>query len=694
MRMFKFFLALLLISPISTWGDSLLNSLKSTVKEETVPSPLNLSSNWWDYYDVPKDTLEKRKLQAADVLSAITKSLPANEKVKAEALTTKFLTGLQTIIDMKAAPAPIASYVATFPEKYTFQEWLELGQMKLQNVLDLEEKELKYNLMQLSILSNSRQLDTFFAAYLTEKKEEQFVHLIKSLEIMNMKVNLAVEQLKLTRLSGEITIQKDKIKQIEKEVHYSQSHIDFKTGNIGEIDARIAHAEEELRTNEKYLPQELQTDIEQTSLKNEIEEQRLIKHSVEHLQKQMSLINLKLQKLVLQLGLKKIKIEDAKNTTQDQINLIAKEASDWKSKTELMLEQVLKNPTFLTNTAENSQENNLFEQFLKNTESILLNIQQIENRIFLSKFLLDEVHVLKKEQIRGIGGLMTSTSSQIGNFFTAHGKWFKESFFTIGNIPVTPLGLLKVALIILIASFIGQFLKSNIHKFGAKHQLMRNSSLYILSRLVYYLVLVIGFIIAGASLGFDLTAFAYIAGAITVWIGFGLQSIFMNFICGIIILLTKTLNVGDIIVLESGEVGQIVEINLRTTILATADGIEIIVPNSELVTKKFTNRTLAKNSRRINVVFRLPITVDKQLIKKVLVEAVLKEPNTLPQPQPELWVIGYGENYLKCEMAIWVNEFLSPLPNMSTNAYYFNVIDDALRASNIEIPIISLPQSN
>jgi small-conductance mechanosensitive channel len=300
------------------------------------------------------------------------------------------------------------------------------------------------------------------------------------------------------------------------------------------------------------------------------------------------------------------------------------------------------------------------------------------------------VHILKKEQIGGLRGVLTSITSQIGHFFTAHGKWFNESLFKIGNIPVTPLGLLKVVLIIFIAFLFGKFLKSYIHKFGVKHQLMRNSSLYILSRLVYYLILVIGFIIAGASLGFDLTAFAYIAGAITVWIGFGLQSIFMNFISGIIILLTKTLNVGDIIVLDSGEVGQIDEINLRTTILATADGIEVIVPNSELVTKKFINRTLAKNSRRINVAFRLPIGVDKALIKKVLVEAVLKEPNTLPQPQPELWVIGYGENFLNCEMAIWVNEYLSPLSNMSTNAYYFNVIDDVLRANNIEIPIVHL----
>jgi potassium efflux system protein len=114
-----------------------------------------------------------------------------------------------------------------------------------------------------------------------------------------------------------------------------------------------------------------------------------------------------------------------------------------------------------------------------------------------------------------------------------------------------------------------------------------------------------------------------------------------------------------------------------------------VIPNSDLVTKKFTNRTLVKNSRRINVPFRVPLGIDKVNLKKILVEAVKTAPITLPNPEPELWVMSYGDNYLNCELAVWVNEFLSPLPNMSTSAYYFNLVDDALRAHNIEIPPIT-----
>lgn len=637
--MLKLIIALLLVMPISFWGENLLNPLKQTVQDETPPNLLNLSSNWWNYYDVDPETLAKRKDATEKMFSETTQSLPEAEK---------FIAGLQTLIELKGKTTAVVGYVATFPAEYTFQEWLALGEKLLENQHDLEEKELKFNLMQLSIRSGSRQLDTYFAAYLIDKKEDPSVRLFKSLEIMNMKVNLAIEQIRLSMLKVEVETQKDKIKQIEKEVHYSHTHIDYKTGNVTEIDAKIAEIEERIKSSQDA--------------------------PVDQILDQMLVINFKIQKWIL---LKNSPIEEI-HDFKDQIDLLEKETEDWKNKTELMLQQALKNPTLLPQ----------FQQLLENTEAILLKIQQIKNEIFFSKFLLDQVNVLEKQIPTTFGGFFVIAWNGIAGFFSAHGTWFKQSLFKFGNVPITPQGILKVILIILIAYLLGKFFKKSIHKFGKKHELMANSSLYIISRLVYYIILVIGFIIAGASLGFDLTAFAFIAGAITVWIGFSLQSIFHNFISGIIILLTKTLNVGDVIVLDSGESGTIVDINLRTTILATADGVDIVIPNSDLVTKKFTNRTLVKNSRRINVPFRVPLGVDKGQLKKILIEAVMTAPITLPNPEPELWVMGYGDNYLNCELAVWVNEFLSPLPNMSTNAYYFNLVDDALRAHNIEIPPI------
>ncbi|MBS0629300.1 MAG: mechanosensitive ion channel [Verrucomicrobia bacterium] len=647
--MLRFLLALLLLLPVVSHGESILNPLGHEKQQEPIPTPLNLSPNWWQYFDVDKETLEKRKEETQKLLDSLTEGLPAAEQVKIKVLADKFVTGLQTLIDLKGESPPMASYIAAHPEKYTFEQWLSLGKKWLNNQRDLEQLQLKLTLLQIALRSGNHQLDTLFAAYLVDKKEPQVTRLLKSLEIMNMKLNLTIEQLQANLLKAQIEAQKEKLKEIEKEVNYSHNRIDYATDDINGLEQRIAEV--------------------QDRLKEEIGQE-----GIDQLHDQMILINLELQKAILQLGLKQITtVPDYR----EQIDTIEKQTRVWKNNTELMLQQALKNSPLVSH------------QMLNDAEAIILTLQQLENEIFLSKFLISQIHALRKEMPTTVGGVFLSIGHNISDFFQAHGSWFKQSLFKLGDIPITPLGIIKMILIILIAYLLGTFFKRSIHKFGKKHQLMTNPSLYILSRMIYYFILVIGFIIAGASIGLDLTAFAFIAGAITVWIGFSLQSIFHNFISGIIILLSKSLNVGDVIVLDTGEVGEITEINLRNTILTTADGVDLVIPNSDLVTKKFTNRTLVKKSRRITVPFRIPLSADKAFIKKILAEAVKTAPITLPNPEPELWVTSYGENFLNCTLAVWVNESLASLPNMSTSAYYFNIIDDTLRAHNIEIPLIT-----
>lgn len=84
-------------------------------------------------------------------------------------------------------------------------------------------------------------------------------------------------------------------------------------------------------------------------------------------------------------------------------------------------------------------------------------------------------------------------------------------------------------------------------------------------------------------LGFDLGSLAIMGGAIGVGIGFGLQNIFSNFISGIIILVEKTLKVGDFVDLQSGVVGTVTEISMRYTRVTTNDSVDIIVPNADLL---------------------------------------------------------------------------------------------------------------
>lgn len=186
----------------------------------------------------------------------------------------------------------------------------------------------------------------------------------------------------------------------------------------------------------------------------------------------------------------------------------------------------------------------------------------------------------------------------------------------------------------------------------------------------------------------NLTGLAVLTGAIGVGIGFGLQSIFSNFIAGIIILLEKTLKVGDFVDLESGVTGEVREINVRSTLVTTNDNVDILVPNSEFITNRVTNWTLREANRRVRIPFGVAYGTDKDLVKKAALEAAEKVPFTLKNNAnraPDVWLTGFGDSSLDFELVVWLNDDAVKRP-AKVNAAYNWEIETALGKYGIEIP--------
>ncbi len=186
----------------------------------------------------------------------------------------------------------------------------------------------------------------------------------------------------------------------------------------------------------------------------------------------------------------------------------------------------------------------------------------------------------------------------------------------------------------------------------------------------------------------NLTGLAVLTGAIGVGIGFGLQSIFQNFIAGIIILLEKTLKVGDFVDLESGITGEVREINVRSTLVTTNDNVDILVPNAEFISKRVTNWTLREAYRRLRIPFGVAYGTDKELVKKAALEAGCAVPYTLttnPKRKPDVWLVGFGESSLDFELVVWLTDDAVSRPG-AVNAAYNWEIETALGKYGIEIP--------
>lgn len=260
--------------------------------------------------------------------------------------------------------------------------------------------------------------------------------------------------------------------------------------------------------------------------------------------------------------------------------------------------------------------------------------------------------------------------------------------FGVGETDVTIGGICQVVIIVVAAWLISFVSRKSLQRYGRGEQRMAASSLYTLTRISHYIIMLIGFVLAIASLGIDLTKFALLASAVGIGVGFGLQNLISNFVAGIMLLFEKTLKVKDFVELESGVTGEVKEINIRSTIITTNDNIDIVVPNSEFVNGRVTNWTMRDTYRRVHIPFGVAYGSDKNLVKEAVLEAANKVPHTLTGTShrpPQVWLTEMGDSALNFELVAWLKPEAVNRPGAVKAAFNWE-IHTALVAAGLEIP--------
>jgi len=251
------------------------------------------------------------------------------------------------------------------------------------------------------------------------------------------------------------------------------------------------------------------------------------------------------------------------------------------------------------------------------------------------------------------------------------------------------IGSLVGAVLVVAAALVVSYLcQRALDRYARSNGSASRATLYTLSRVTHYILLVVGVMIALSVAGIPVSRFAVFAGALGVGLGFGLQAIFNNFVSGLILLFERTMQVGDFVELSSGVHGTVQDIHIRATRITTNDNIDILVPNSEFVNGKVVNWTLRDVSRRLKVPFRVAYGTDKDLVKQAALEAAAEVPFTLTlegDRKPQVWLTSFGESALDFSLVVWLTADATKRPSTVTAAYNW-VLDSALRRHEIEIP--------
>src|SRR5260221_553901 len=156
-----------------------------------------------------------------------------------------------------------------------------------------------------------------------------------------------------------------------------------------------------------------------------------------------------------------------------------------------------------------------------------------------------------------------------------------------------------------------------------------------------YLGFIVALVVGLGEIGIDPQKIALVAGALSVGIGFGLQSIVSNFVSGLILLAERPIRVGDQIVVKNEE-GFVRRISVRATEIETFDKGSVIVPNSELITGVVKNWTHANTLGRVNIKVSVSYACDPERVMEILNACVGAHPGVLKQPPPAIQLSEFG----------------------------------------------------
>ena len=229
----------------------------------------------------------------------------------------------------------------------------------------------------------------------------------------------------------------------------------------------------------------------------------------------------------------------------------------------------------------------------------------------------------------------------------------RTSGFTVGNLSVTIGSIFAIVITIWLSLKVSQLIRFVLIEDIAPRSGMARGVPEAVASLSHYSIILIGFLLAISAAGIDMSKIAIMAGALGVGIGIGLQDVVNNFTAGLILLFEQNIKQGDIIQCSTIN-GEVLQIGLRSSIVRTFDGAEVILPNSQLVSAQVSNWTHSDQERRISIPIGASYGTDPQLVIDTLIAVAKADPDVLAEPAPAAFFFRFGASSMEFELRAWV----------------------------------------
>lgn len=256
----------------------------------------------------------------------------------------------------------------------------------------------------------------------------------------------------------------------------------------------------------------------------------------------------------------------------------------------------------------------------------------------------------------------------------------------LGHVRLSVFIIIKTVIVLTIVFWFFNIFSKKIKSFVNGNKKIKSSNKVIIGKFIdIFVYIAIGVIIL-KTVGVEMTTFAVVGGAVGVGIGFGLQKIASNFISGIILLFEKSIEVGDLVEIDNGNIlGTVKHFGGRYTLIECFDGKEIMVPNEDFIINRVNNWTFSNNRARIEINFSVAYGTDLEKTIDVAMNVARSHPRCLNYPEIECYVDRFDEFDIKMVLYFWVSDITKG--RLSAKSWTYVELTKKFKENNIEIPI-------
>ena len=211
-------------------------------------------------------------------------------------------------------------------------------------------------------------------------------------------------------------------------------------------------------------------------------------------------------------------------------------------------------------------------------------------------------------------------------------------------------GAVTVLATVLVALWIGGLIEGRLM---AARNLDSNLRV-VLGRVAKALLSVMALLLSLSLIGIDITALSVFGGALAVGLGFGLQKIASNYVSGFIILLDRSIRIGNVVAVDATTSGVVTQITTRYTVLQTLTGTEVIIPNEYLVSNIVRNQSFTDNQVRLVAPVQVAYRTDLEQAMRLMEEAARAQPRVLSTPAPCTLLTAFADSGINLELGFWI----------------------------------------